>query len=822
MLVDSPTDQITQTNTEQANVGKSMSNGTQSYLKLRLSTRLVLTLAVIQTLVLLAIAWNSIHLINVSHTELFQNSISAETKLLSSSLAPGLAVNDRAILGDVLSLLANNKHFAYVNVYNSKGEIMATMNNDDADNDGENDFIRPKSDIFSVTDDIKLAGQQLGIVKIGYSIKSMQKILLETRNQNIAIGVTGFILSIVATVILALFITRNLRRLEQGADALQHGNLDYRINIQAKDEIGDVARSFDKLAEHLAHTQRELEKKHSELQRETRYQQTLLNGIDAVVVEMRLPDYQFSYVSQEANNLLGYSVSYWLEPNFLRNHIHPDDRSWMQKSITEQAKDNGSFSVDFRMLHKQGYLIWVRAINNVETSEDGQVVIRGLILDIMEQKSAEDRIVYLAEHDSLTGLINRRRFQEELERSIAYTQRYKQQGALFFIDLDQFKYINDTYGHQYGDEYLLDVSRRLAKALRKTDILGRLGGDEFGVIIPTVSKEESITVANALLRTLSQEMVECDNKLIHISASIGIAFFPTQGNVSSDLLAKADAAMYTAKNKGRSQFHIYSEDNVELWSMQSKIHWEERIRWALEHNRLKLHFQPVADLRNKKIKHYEVLLRMLGKDDELITPSAFIDTAERFGLIREIDKWVLVNAIKEQARRKQQGEDVTLAVNISGKHFGNSEITSLVKETIHKYQANPNKIIFEVTETAAVENLYRARHFIDALHAIGCRFALDDFGIGFSSFQYLRNLPVDFVKIDGSFVRNLHRDNEDRIFVKAMVDLAKGLGITCIAEFVENHEIVEILRELGVNLGQGYFIARPNDNTIMNAQAEFA
>ncbi|WP_455200931.1 diguanylate cyclase domain-containing protein, partial [Kaarinaea lacus] len=684
MLVDNPHEQI-EPNTETKTPSSEVRDSIQK-IKLRLSTRLIIALAAILTTMLFAITWNSIRLINSSHADLLEQSIDVETKLLTNSLAPGLAVNDRAILKDVLSLLVTNKHYEYIIVYNLSGEVMAKLG------ESSNNALDPnynealKDGVYDVVSEISLAGQALGKVEIGYSLVSVNKILSETKNQNTAIGALGLLLSILVTIVLSLYMTRNLRNLEEGAKALQRGELDYRINIKSLDEIGDVAKSFDELAEHLSTTQNELGQKHAELQRETRYLQTLLNGIDAVVVEAKLPDYQFSYVSQEAENLLGYSVAEWLKPNFWRDHIYPDDRTWMEKSLEDNTKQENSFMVDFRMIHELGHLLWVRAINNVEVDDNGDKVIRGLILDIMEQKTAEDRIVYLAEHDSLTGLINRRRFQEELERSIAFTQRYKQQGALLFIDLDQFKYINDTYGHQYGDEYLLDVSRRLAKVLRKTDILGRLGGDEFGVIIPSVTEKETETVANALLGTLSQEMIECENKLIHISASIGIAFFPTQGYVASDLLAKADAAMYTAKNKGRSQYHIFSEDDDELWNMQAKIHWEERIRWALEQNRLVLHFQPVADLYTQSITHYEVLLRMRGRDEELITPPAFIDTAERFGLIRDIDRWVLRNAIKEQAHRRDKGEVVTLAVNISGRHFGNSELMLLVKESMEKYK----------------------------------------------------------------------------------------------------------------------------------------
>jgi len=822
LLVENPHDQLKTDSTENTGEGDPVADKRTSTLRLRLSTRIIISLVLILAMMLFAITWNSVRLINTSHSELLEESIDAETKLLANSLAAGLAIKDRAILEDVLSLLVSNKHYVYIVVYDISGNLMATLGKptNSVLDTSYSDAL--KDGVYDVESKIVLAGQLLGTVRIGYSLDSVNQIVSATKNQNTAIAMLGLLLCVLVTIVLSLYMTRNLRKLEEGAHALQRGELDYRINIKSHDEIGDVARSFDELAEHLSDTRNMLDRKHSELQRETRYLQTLLNGIDAVVIEAKLPEFRFSYVSQEAENLLGYPVADWLKPNFWREHIYPEDQAWMEKSLDDNSKQDGSFMVDFRMVHELGHLIWVRAINNVEVNEEGEPVIRGLILDIMEQKTAEDRIVYLAEHDSLTGLINRRRFQEELERSIAFTQRYKQQGALLFIDLDQFKYINDTYGHQYGDEYLLDVSRRLAKVLRKTDILGRLGGDEFGVIIPSVTESESETVANALLGTLSQEMIECDNKLIHISASIGIAFFPTQGYIASDLLAKADAAMYTAKNKGRSQYHIFSEDDDELWNMQAKIHWEERIRWALENDRLVLHFQPVADLHSRAIVHYEVLLRMRGRDDELITPPAFIETAERFGLIREIDRWVLRNAIKEQARRRDHGEEVTLAVNISGRHFGSSEIMMLVKESMDEYKADPRNIIFEVTETAAVENLSQAREFIDSLRSLGCRFALDDFGIGFSSFHYLRNLPVDFVKIDGSFVRNLHYDAEDRIFVKAMVDLASGLGITCIAEFVENTEIVTILKDLGVGLGQGYHIARPQANTIPGGQTQFS
>ncbi|MEJ2181810.1 MAG: PAS domain-containing protein [Gammaproteobacteria bacterium] len=374
MLVENPHQQLDQSTEKKTN--SSATDNLLPKIKLRLSTRLIVALAAILATMLFAITWNSIRLINSSHADLLEQSIDVETKLLANSLAPGLAVNDRAILEDVLSLLVTNKHYIYIIVYNISGEVMAQLGKSSSNALDPNYEAALKDGVYDVVSEISLAGQNLGKVEIGYSLDSVNKILSETKNQNTAIGALGLFLSILVTVVLSLYMTRNLRELEQGARALQRGELDYRINIKSIDEIGDVAKSFDELAEHLSTTQGELEQKHAELQRETRYLQTLLNGIDAVIVEAKLPDYQFSYVSQEAENLLGYSVSEWLKPDFWRDHIYPDDRTWMEKSLEDNTKQESSFMVDFRMVHELGHLLWVRAINNVEVDDSGNKVIQ--------------------------------------------------------------------------------------------------------------------------------------------------------------------------------------------------------------------------------------------------------------------------------------------------------------------------------------------------------------------------------------------------------------------------------------------------------------
>ncbi len=756
------------------------------------------------------LVWNSVRLINSSNAELLVRYTHEESRLLAYSLAPGLAANDRAMLKDALSLLQEKHDLVYIGVYDRNNQLMSHRGTIPTSFKADQDYADATRDgVFDLAQPIVLYGQYLGQLHVGYSIKGVQAITAKTRQQDTFIAVLGLTLSIGITVLLGLFLTKTLRQLEEGAKALSRGDHAYRIAINSRDEVGDVARAFNRLAEHLGTTRVALEQEHQALTRETAHLSNILNSIDAVIVEAAPDSRRFTYVSQEAQSLLGYPVEDWLTPGFWEAHILPADLRWLKPQVEKYQTRPGSYTLDYRMVHRDNHPVWVRSINAYDIGQDGTASYHGILFDITEQKQNEERIIYLANHDYLTGLFNRRRFQEELEHRINDVQRFGDQGALLFIDLDQFKYVNDTLGHQAGDEYLYNVSCALVNALRETDIIGRLGGDEFGVILPRSHLDNAQRVAANLLTTLSSLPVELGRHFTSVSASIGIVMFPTHGDLSSDLLAKADAAMYTAKDRGRNRAHTYSEGDEGLLAMHAKLKWEDRIHQALEQDRFILHYQPVVYLDTQTISHYEVLLRMLDEDDTLIPPNAFLDTAERFGLIRDIDHWVLRHSIQVQGESERTDSPITLAINISGRHFGNPEIMQLINAAIEEHGAEPQRLIFELTETAALENLAQARAFIDLLHDLGCHIALDDFGVGFSDFHYLKHLPVDMLKIDGSFVRNLDKDHFDRIFIRAMADLAQELNIITVAEFVENADIVTALRELHIELGQGFHLGRP-------------
>lgn len=770
-------------------------------LRLRLSTRLISSVILIEAVMLSALVLNSVRLISSSHYELLENSIHEESRLLAASLSPGLAASDRAVIRDVLDLLKDKPELVYVQIFDRRGKLIDAMGR------------RPESviegQIIEAEQDVELYGQQLGTLKLGFSTEIVRNITAKTRTQNTLIAVLELILSVIATIFIGLLITRNLRKLEEGAEALSRGEHDHRIDIDSHDEIGDVARSFNDMAQYLSDSRKALEGKNLELTQQAEQLNTLLNGVNAAIMEADPSARHFSFVSQGATDMLGYPQEAWLEEDFLFEHMHSEDRPMLEKQLHNQPQENADVTMDFRMRPRFGGYIWVRCIASIDEDAQGTPRMRGLLMDITEQMRNAEHILYLAEHDTLTGLYNRHRFQKALNAQTLMAERYAQPGALLFLDLDQFKYINDTQGHQAGDALLQNVAQSMKATLRESDIIGRLGGDEFGIVLPYTAMEDACVVANNLLTKIKNIRVQGENRPLQVTGSIGIVEFPKFGNSATELLAKADIAMYNAKKRGKNHYKQFDESDHATAGMQEKVQWEERINWALEHNGFVLHYQPVYQLSDMSIQHYEVLLRLLGEDDQLIYPGEFLSVAERFGAIRDIDFWVLEHSIATQGQSNKAGTPAKLAINLSGRHFGDAALLDWIRECISDYEADPAGLVFEITETAAMENFTKAVEFAHELHSLGCKLALDDFGVGYSSFHYLKNFPVDMLKIDGSFIRKLDQDHFDQVFVKAISELSKGLGIKTVAEFVETADVLGALEQLDIDMAQGFHLARP-------------
>jgi diguanylate cyclase (GGDEF)-like protein/PAS domain S-box-containing protein len=428
--------------------------------------------------------------------------------------------------------------------------------------------------------------------------------------------------------------------------------------------------------------------------------------------------------------------------------------------------------------------------------------------DISERKKAESQLRHLAEHDPLTGLANRRRFEEELSRQIAYGQRSGDPAAVLVLDLDNFKYVNDTLGHKAGDELIRRVATVIAERVRASDTLARIGGDEFAVLLRGADRDGARTAATGVLDAIRREPFVLEGQRVRVTTSIGLAMVGAEELTEDEVLARADQAMYQAKDGGRDRVDEYSPE--ERQEIEAGRTWSERVRDALENDRFELHCQPIIDLATGKPAQYELLLRLRDPETgELTPPGAFLSTAERFGLIQAIDRWVVSEAVDLVDRQRAAGRDIFVEVNLSGMSMDDPQLPVAVSAALDRTGIDPSRLIFEVTETTAIANLDKAAELAESLTRLGCRFALDDFGVGFASFYYLKRLPITLLKIDGDFVRDLPNSQTDQLVVKALVEISRGLGIKTVGECVETAESLALIREYGVDFAQGWETGRP-------------
>ncbi|MGA2926323.1 MAG: PAS domain S-box protein, partial [Solirubrobacteraceae bacterium] len=519
---------------------------------------------------------------------------------------------------------------------------------------------------------------------------------------------------------------------------------------------------------------------------------------------------RFGKVNDALCNLTGYG-SEQLEGAALDTLLHPEDAGSVLGALrTTSDGEQTAYAGETRLVHAAGHPVWVALQLTLVRDRDGRPLrFIGQAQDITEQRRYEQRLQDLADHDALTGLLNRRSFSRELDMHAARVNRYGAEGALLVIDLDHFKYVNDTLGHQAGDELIRAASVQLRGRLRASDVLARLGGDEFAVLLPKADAPGAHRAALDLQQALAQQPAPlAGSGLRATTASIGIATFrpPLTGE---EVFVNADLAMYDAKEAGRNRITVYDPDPGSQGLMKGRVSSVQRIRTALDQGRFTMLAQPIIDYRSGRTSQHELLLRMLDEHDELLPPGAFLGTAERLDLVQEIDAWVVQHAIGLLAGAGAAPQQLPLHVNLSGRSLGDLKLLELIERELKRTKVAPDRLIFEITETAAVSHITQARRFSERLAELGCGLALDDFGAGFGTFYYLKHLPFDYVKIDGEFVRNCRNDPADQTVIEALVAIARGLGKQTIAEFVEDEQTARLLAGLGVDYGQGYHHGRP-------------
>jgi diguanylate cyclase (GGDEF)-like protein/PAS domain S-box-containing protein len=446
----------------------------------------------------------------------------------------------------------------------------------------------------------------------------------------------------------------------------------------------------------------------------------------------------------------------------------------------------------------------------------GNVLLGAVLVfkDVTQLRGMEREMIYLASHDALTGLINRREFEARLKRAVRTSRAEQRHHVLLYLDLDEFKIINDTCGHLVGDEMLKQITALLRSRVRRSDTLARLGGDEFGVLLEDCPIDQARQIAEEIRRTVRDFRFSWKDQLFEVGVSCGFVSINNDSGDLAQIMSAADSALYVAKDSGRNRVHEYEADDTLVAERYGEMQWIHRIQRALEEKRFRLFYQliqPIGTEHTGRELLCEVLLRMLDANGTVIEPSAFMSAAERYHLIGELDRWVVHTAFRAlaEAQRREVSRAVLFAVNISAQSLADETFLVYVLEQIEESLVDPRRLCFEITETAAISKLDSAIRFISALKVKGCRFILDDFGSGLSSFAYLKDLAMDFLKIDGEFVQNMVDDRVKRAMVESINQIGHVMGLQTIAEWVENRQTLETLKELGVDYAQGYWLCRP-------------
>lgn len=609
--------------------------------------------------------------------------------------------------------------------------------------------------------------------------------------------------------ILPLLAKGDFKGARSAADKERKGWVDDEIDV-----LGDTAVSLsyqlEKLERQVKKRTKALADRMEELTGEKAFISNLLDTA-RVIILTQSESGEIMMLNQYGSDLSGYSLEALSRKKF--SHLLSKDEPSPTLKGNLQALGSSKqahISHESVMNCKDGsirHIAWFHS--SLERKNLHEPAILSVGLDITDRKEAEVRLSWLADHDPLTDLFNRRRFQSELDRILAESKRYQRTGALLFVDLDHFKYINDTRGHRAGDAVLKVVAEQLSRLIRSTDFISRIGGDEFALVISETDQIGAIRVAQKITEYLNDVKIPKLGQPYEVSASIGIALFPEQGGSVPELLTNADLAMYQAKEKERGNWHLFSGQEGLKERMQQRIYWRDKIRQALDQNRFVIHFQPAQNIANGEIDFHEALLRIRDDDGKLILPASFIPIAETSGLILSIDHLVLEKVVTSQALLEKKGYRYTFSINLSGHALSDRKLLPHLKKTIERTGADPKALIFEITETAAVSDLLAACNLMYEIKALGCRFALDDFGTGFASFNYMKQLPVDFVKIGDTFISELTTRTDDQIFVKSVSEVTRGMGKKTVAEGVEDADTLTLLREYGVDFAQGYHVGRP-------------
>lgn len=648
------------------------------------------------------------------------------------------------------------------------------------------------------------------------SIRALERVLLRsvrTDTENLAsiavdltrwiwlIALVGASLSIAGFLLLEFTIRRPMARMVSVFNAESHGDIDTPLPVSHLTETHELVAAFSDMRDQIRARQQRLE--------------TILDTAAESIITFN-EEGIIENINLAAEKLFGYDQADIVGQNLMLiipaeimdgrdDYIDHFMQHGIQRFIGQESEITGR--------HKNGSWLPL-ALKISAIGIDGHTLYTGLVADISERKAMLEHLKHMAEHDGLTGLYNRSFFKNELDTVSEQIRRSdNRQCALLYIDLDNFKYVNDTMGHAAGDRLLIEVSEILGKRVRKSDLLSRFGGDEFIVLLVDTTADKAYQVAESFRTNLTNYQFMHEGHQVDIHCSIGVAQLTPENFLPEDVMSQADLACHLAKKQGRNRVHVYNDENEsDVNIMSLDMGWSRRIKIAIEQDRFVLAHQPIVNTQTRQTESYEVLVRLLDEQNEIILPGGFLPSAERFGLAADIDRWVIVHAMQELAEKRQDQPELHYSINLSGMTLSDSGVCDLIEQQLILTKINPAAMTFEVTETIAIGDMTAAVKVLSRIKSLGCQTALDDFGTGMSSFAYLRDLPVDIVKIDGRFVKNLAKSPVDQAMVRAMNDIAHALGKKTVAEFVEDEDSFQLLRQYGVDSCQGYLLGKPQLN----------
>jgi diguanylate cyclase (GGDEF)-like protein/PAS domain S-box-containing protein len=525
-----------------------------------------------------------------------------------------------------------------------------------------------------------------------------------------------------------------------------------------------------------------------------------------------------TFVSPQIEALLGITPQEYIDdPDLWTKRLHPDDREEALATYLQGRESGEPFTFEYRLLASDGTPVWFRDSAVVVLDENGDpAYIEGVMLDITDRKNAEEHAAFLAYHDKLTGLPNKAMFEELLGLAIARARRHDMAVAVISTDLDDFKLVNDSLGHERGDELIRQLAERLREATRETDLVARQGGDEFLLLLADIDRsgppggtDPAILVAEGVASRVREALVtpfDLGGTEVYVAASMGIALFPNHADDAPELLKDADAAMFRSKRTSSGGYSIYADESVDALG---RLSLSTRLRKAVENKNWELHYQPIVDLADGSPMGVEALIRWNDPLGGLVPPGEFIPLAEEMGLIEIIGDWVVEELARQDAEWRAQGLELELSFNLSPRQLWQPDIAARILSRLESGGVDPQRTIVEVTESTAMTDPDRTLRILWDLHARGLRLAIDDFGTGYSSLSRLKHMPVDILKIDRTFVREAHADEQAGNMVKAIIQLAEGLGMTPLAEGIETAQEWRFLVESGCRLGQGYYFCKP-------------